>query len=277
MPDQAEKLRKKALQQTSYQAYTIALASPKGGVGRTSICANLALTLHNANQKVCAIDFSFHLGDLALIFQENPPQPLENLLKKNLNIWDILHTTKFKLSLLASSYRNNLSLTPSTTQSILQKIEPLKKHFDFILIDTRACLENYLLPLYRWCDEVMLLTTAQPSAIVGCYAFLKSFPTLPITLLLNSCESKRQEREITDLICQASRELLGKNISNHSPIPQDHRVQEALFHRAPFVSEFPNTKATKAMQVIASELIENKRKFLNNLSPIFYPYKESAQ
>lgn len=255
MADQAEKLRNLVGKKS---AQTIGIVGAKGGIGRTSLCANLAMALCKADQRVCALDLDFRLSNLSILFNERPRWNLAHILEDDLSALEALHPTKQGPLLLGGSHNRSLiDLDLMGLQELLQHLNILKESFDFILVDTPGELSSQAEALWEWVDHLLLITTPEPPALVGSYALTRRLVHLnsSVFLVANRCQSKRQEREILDLICRASDEMIDFSIQPCGGIPEDHRVYEALCRRQLYLSEFPRTAASKATQRLAYQIL----------------------
>ena len=71
---------------------SIAIASGKGGVGKTTIAVNLALTLSQMGSKVCLMDADFGLANAHIMLGINPKKTIRDVLKNNMAVEDVIET-----------------------------------------------------------------------------------------------------------------------------------------------------------------------------------------
>ncbi len=136
----------------------ICLFSTKGGVGRTTLAGNLAISLSQLGHKVCVIDFDLGAGGLDQILGLTPEKTIANLVHDDDpdNVGNYLTPFSDNLSLLAAPARPELSLTLDSTlaRAILSN---LKQSFDFIVVDMPATFESHVLATLEMSDFVGLL------------------------------------------------------------------------------------------------------------------------
>jgi chromosome partitioning protein len=149
----------------------IAICNQKGGVAKTSTCLNLGASLSSVNKRVLLIDFDVQ-ANLSLLFGlKNQPSFYEIMHKEN----DILKTIK--------NVRPNLWLLPANSKmSLLAKeclqqkdfgsfltkvLEPIKNHFDYILVDTPPSIKFFTPNALIAADFVVIPTQAEFLAMNG--------------------------------------------------------------------------------------------------------------
>ena len=78
---------------------SIAIASGKGGVGKTTIAVNLALTLSQMGSKVCLMDADFGLANAHIMLGINPKKTIRDVLKKGMLVEDVIAVSYTHLTL----------------------------------------------------------------------------------------------------------------------------------------------------------------------------------
>jgi len=145
----------------------IVVTSGKGGVGKTTVCANLGFALANAKQKVLLVDFDFGLNNLDVVMG------VEN--KIVYDIIDVLEgKCRPKQALIQDFFNPNLYVFPSNHMFCKKKIEisdielvirELQSTFDYILFDSPAGIDNGFLRSISMATESIVVTTPHISAI----------------------------------------------------------------------------------------------------------------
>jgi len=171
-------------------ARKIVITSGKGGVGKTSICANLGYALANNNLKVLLVDVDFGLNNLDVVMG------MENHIVYDLV--DVLEgKCRLKQALLQDFYNPNLYVFPSnhtytniniTGKQIKDILLEVDHFFDYILIDCPAGIENGFYRAMEIAEEAIVVTTPHISAIRDAdkvVGFLKSFNFENVGLIVN--------------------------------------------------------------------------------------------
>ena len=147
-------------------ARKIVITSGKGGVGKTTFCANLGFYLAKKNKKCVLIDMDFGLNNLDVVCG------VENMI-----IYDIVDVILGKCRVsqaLVESAEKNLFILPSTgrgnrslitTANLAEIVSVLDKTFDFVIFDCPAGIDDGFYRAIKFANEAVIVTTPHISAI----------------------------------------------------------------------------------------------------------------
>ena len=119
---------------------TIAFASGKGGVGKTSISVNCAITLVRMGYKVALLDADFGMANSHIMMDQKVENTLQDLLENGRSIDDIICDTPSGLKLIpgGSGVIELLNLDSSRRWEIIKSLDPLEDQLDFLLVPLRG-------------------------------------------------------------------------------------------------------------------------------------------
>lgn len=151
---------------------TIAVISPKGGVGKTSIATNLAIGLaEKYPMDVVIVDLDLQFGDVASALNLTPSSTMEDALGRSASADTLV------LKTLLSVHNSDLYVLPGaespaaidtvTDQQIKRLLEQLSTQFRFIIIDTSAGLSEATLAALEMTDDAILVSTMDVSCVRG--------------------------------------------------------------------------------------------------------------
>jgi flagellar biosynthesis protein FlhG len=153
-------------------------------------------------------------------------------------------------------------------QEFIMSFKEIEGEADIILIDTAAGMSKNVTTLALVADEVVLVTTPEPSAITDAYAMIKVLhsekPEAKIRLIVNMVNSDAQAFEVAQKVAQVSRQFLNFQVCVLGGLPTDPCVQRAVMRRQPWSELFPRSAATKAIGVIASKLLNGEDRAPSN-------------
>lgn len=181
-------------------AKIIALYSPKGGVGVTTIAVNLAIALREETRgRVALVDASFQFGDVGVLLNLPANRTIADVVEaRNDPDEDLLngvlaaHSSGVKC-LLAPPQPEQAELV--TPDHVRKSLEVLKKMFDYIVVDTGKSISDPLLAILDASEQIILLSTADISALKDAKLFFEvtqklEYPAAKTLLVLNKYDGK---------------------------------------------------------------------------------------
>ncbi|UOQ93238.1 MinD/ParA family protein [Halobacillus shinanisalinarum] len=262
MADQAEQLRSRLMRMDKPKAKTIAVASGKGGVGKTNFTINFALKLIQQGKRVLIFDLDIGMGNVDILLGVTPKYSIVHLFQEQQDIRDMIEAGPNNLDYIAggSGLSTLFQLDEDRFIYFHQAFEQLTIEYDFILFDMGAGATEDSLHFITSADEVMIVTTPEPTSITDAYAMIKHLirqnPALPIHVLINRALSAQAGLSTFVRLEAAVKKFLNKQISNLGVVPDDHSVLEAVTNQLPFVLATPKSRASKAVgQIVAQYLI----------------------
>jgi len=279
MMDQAENLRqiieslkkrqaeKQANPLTSIKkenAKVITVTSGKGGVGKTNITINLAIALSQLGCRVVILDADFGLANIDVLFGIIPKYTLVDVIYNRKNILEVLSDGPRNIKFISggSGVEELVKLEKNQLDRFIQNIVLLDKIADIILIDTGAGLSDNVLSFVMAADEVLLVTTPEPTSITDAYAMIKMIShrnkNTIIKVIVNRAENINEANEILDKLVLVADKFLSVKIQSLGYILHDEMVIKAVKLQQPFSLSFPRSNATRYIKDISRTFIEKK-------------------
>ncbi|MCP3026103.1 MinD/ParA family protein [Halobacillus sp. A5] len=277
MSDQAEKLRSRLLNRRNViPAKTIAVASGKGGVGKSNFTINFALKLIEYNKKVLIIDFDIGMGNVDILLGVSPHRSIVDLFSGSTSIGQIVEQGPGGLEYISggSGLSEIFTLNNERADYFFKQFNELINTYDFILFDMGAGVSRDSLYFMASADEVIIVTTAEPTSITDAYGVIKHLVSydsrLPIKVLLNRTLTKESGGVTFERLEQAALKFIKKKITFLGSLPDDHKVMKSVLAQVPFVTAEPDSKAAKAVQTITQRYLHlpvapSNKSFLSKL------------
>lgn len=238
----------------------IAVTSGKGGVGKSTISANLSNILSQNGYKVCVFDADIGLANLDVIFNVNAKYNLLNVLKGECSLKDIMVKISENLILIPGESGDEI-LKYSGSLLIDRFVEDasILDDLDYIIIDTGAGIGEPIQLFLNEADEVVVVTVPDPSAITDAYATIKVTSNFNpnIHLIVNMVTSEKEALLIYDKINKVAQ----KNIKNKfslnflGHLSNDKHVVKSIKQRKLFTIEYPNSLVSFEINSIVNKLI----------------------
>lgn len=263
MAEQAQNLRE-FVRERQGRARVIAVTSGKGGVGKTSTSVNLSIALAKAGNRVVLLDADLGLANVEVLLGLNSLYNLQHVIDGERKMSQILVQGPGGIYVVpgSSGLAKLADLTESARQNILGGLRELQRSADFIIIDTMAGIGLNAVSFVVAADEVLLVTTPEPSAIVDAYAMVKTISTrrddAEVRLIVNMVLNQKQATAVSQKLTNVTQQYLGRRITYLGFIPRDPHVSQAVMQSHPFSMRYPNAPATKCIEEIAQRVITQR-------------------
>ncbi|UOF89374.1 MinD/ParA family protein [Fodinisporobacter ferrooxydans] len=262
MFDQAEHLRllTKQEQKLPLQApKLLMISSGKGGVGKSNLSLNFALALQQIGHRVLLIDADIGFANIDVLMGIRSTHHFLQMAQSDLSIFDVMNTGPLGLKFIAggSGFSEISYLTADQIQVLINQMSMLENQFDYIVIDTGAGIQEYTLKMASIADDLLIVTTPEPTAITDAYALIKvlvgRIQAPAIRLVVNRVASLVEGKEAADKVVLVAKKFLNTQIQVLGYIYDDPNVQRAVMKQQPLLLFQPNSTAAKCMQ----QLIRN--------------------
>jgi|MudIll2142460700_1097286.scaffolds.fasta_scaffold144706_2 flagellar biosynthesis protein FlhG len=250
--DQAAKLRQPAT--PAPRTWTLAVTSGKGGVGKTSVALNLALTWAQAGQRTCLLDGDLGLANVDVLLNLHPRASLREVVAGTKTLPEVVMDGPAGLRVIpaASGIEALANLAGPARRALLQSLQALGGLGDVTVLDTGAGISQTVLSLVLAADEALLVTTPEPTALTDAYAMLKVLTQrrrqLPVQLAVNLVDHVGQAHEIHGHLDRIARRFLQREVPLAGWIPRDGCVERAVREQRPLSLYFPYARATEAIR-----------------------------
>ncbi len=266
MADQAQALRD-LIWKSRERAHVITITSGKGGVGKTSTSVNLAIALASRRHRVIIFDADLGLANVEVLLGLSSSYNIAHVLDGSRSMEDILVRGPGGIEVVpgSSGLAHIADLDDEGRFNILRGLESLQGLADFLIIDTMAGIGANAVTFAAAADEVLLITTPEPSSIVDAYAMLKSIhyrqEDTPVRLIVNMVSGKAQAQAVANKLANVSRNYLKRNFPYLGYLPRDPAVSQSVMQSQPFILKYPGAPVSKCMHALAARLLHHQTEF----------------
>jgi flagellar biosynthesis protein FlhG len=240
----------------------ISVTSGKGGVGKTSVVANLALALSRMDIRVLVLDADLGLANLDVMLGLNPRFTIDHLLrgKKTLDEILIAGPGGFKILPAASGIPELTELDNSQRLLLLDELDALKDRFDVLLIDTGAGISSNVMYFNYAAMEKVVLVTNEPTSLTDAYALIKvltsRYKQKRFKILINAARNSEEAEKIYRHLSLVVDQFLGSpSLDYLGWIPFDKQMPVAVRKQRTVLECFPEAPASRQIRKLAEALM----------------------
>ena len=265
MADQAQTLREMMRNKNSAPSgggtRVIAVASGKGGVGKTNLSTNLALAYAKLGKRVILMDADLGLANVNVVMGIIPKFNLYHLVRKQKSMREIIMDTNYGIQIVAgaSGFAKIANLSEEEREEFIHELSELSTA-DVIIVDTSAGVSNNVLSFVAAADEAIIVTTPEPTAITDAYGIIKIIATeidnlgLSLKLVVNRVKSVMEGKKVAERVINIASQFLNLKVDYLGYVYEDESVHQAVLKQKPFVAHDPKSKAAICVRHIVGRL-----------------------
>lgn len=261
MTDQAEALRELAGRQKTRPTEIITVTSGKGGVGKSSVALNMAISLSRRGRRTLIIDSDFGFSNIDVMLGVKTRYDLLDVIKRRKDIREIVEQGLEGVRFISggSGVYELTRLSGKQLTGIMGSLVSLEDIADTIIFDTGAGVNDNMLKLIYAGNETVLVTTPEPTAVVDAYALVKiiseKISGAKIGLVLNKVASAREAAAVMDGLIKIAKKNIDININKLGYIMRDENMPKAIKMQVPILVSYPKCMASVNIDSISAKLL----------------------
>lgn len=251
---------KKSGEDKKNKCHVIAVASGKGGVGKTNFVINTALELGMQGFSVTLLDADLALANADILLGVKPLHHIGHVISGERKLKEIIMPITPKVNLIpASSGLENLAkLSQIQRTEIINQLREVEENSNFILIDTPAGIGNNVINFLCAATDVVIVTMPEPSAMIDAYATIKVLhkysPNKRIWIVVNNVNDFEEAEEVFNQLSKTATCFLKHKLEYLGAVPRDSELLKAVKAQVPVVEYSPNLPSSRSFRLIAKRL-----------------------
>lgn len=266
MKDQAESLRKKLLaNESALPVKTLAVISGKGGVGKSNFALNFAIELKNKGNSVLIFDMDIGMGNIDILTGFSPAYSIADFFSEDpVPLRRMITELPGGIHFIAGG--SGLSTLPKINKesfnTFSEEFMSLVSDYRYIIFDMAAGLNETSLHFILSVDEVVVLTTPEPTSITDAYSVIKYITAeneeMPFYIVVNRSHNKREGIETFNRISSVLRHFLQKEVSLLGILPDDQNIVNAVKRQIPFIQYNAKAPSSRAISILTERFCQQE-------------------
>lgn len=243
------------------RALIVAVASGKGGVGKTSLTLNIARTLAKQGKKVLVFDADIGLANIDVQLGLAPGKDLSDVLQGKATIKEVIARAEQGFDVVPgrSGGEDLPFITGVERQQMLRQVQEVAANYDLILLDVAAGVSDEVLTFAKFADRTLLVVTPDPSSITDAYAVVKLLKlrhnVTNCTVLVNMAGGETEGKATYTKLKTAAEKFLNIPLPLTGIIVYDKAYSQAVRLQQLAVDAAQHLKLGEQLNVIAKAVL----------------------
>jgi flagellar biosynthesis protein FlhG len=244
-------------------AHVVAIASGKGGVGKTWFAITLSHALARAGQRVLLFDGDLGLANIDIQLGLCGGSNLSDVVAGRLSLTDAIQTHEAGFDILVgrSGAGTLSSVAPGVLEEVLTELRHVARRYDVLLLDLGAGLERAVRRMAIFADTMLVVATDEPTSLTDAYAVMKVYKSDlggksgQVRVVVNLAATRASGERTFLTLERASTTFLGCSPSCAGVIRRDERVRDSIRRQALLLARHPSSPAAVDVEAICESLL----------------------
>ena len=244
----------------------LAIASGKGGVGKTNLAVNLAVALAQAGRRATLLDADLGMANADVLCGLTPGRRLDDVLLdprgRGLSSCTVRAPGGFTLVPGAVGVARIADLDAGARLRLVDQLEGLGAESDLVLVDTGAGIGRDVLTFARAADWLVVVVTPEPTSMTDAYGLIKcvvggrdgALAAPRVALVVNEVRRPEEAESVSTRLSATCERFLGVRPSVLGWVRADARVARAVRQRVPHMLTWPRCPASRDIRRLSKAI-----------------------
>ena len=236
----------------------IAVTGGKGGVGKTTVTANLAVSLAERGREVMVLDADHGLANLDVMLGLQPRYNLSHVLAGERSLDDVLVDGPCGIKIIpaSSGVRRMVNLNSMEQAGLIRAFSDLRRNVDVLLLDTAAGIHDEVLMFSRAAHHVLVVVCDEPASLTDAYALIKvmsrEMGVTRFRILANQTRVLGEGRDLYDKLRKVCDRFLDVTLDYAGAVPQDDFIRRSIQRQKAVVELYPGSLGGQSFKKLAA-------------------------
>jgi len=238
----------------------MAITSGKGGVGKTNVAVNLAVSLADQGRCVVLLDADLGLANVDITLGLKPKYDISHVIEGEKSLEEIIVRGPSGIHIVpaSSGISSMTSLSNEQQASLIRSFSDLAMPVDTLIVDTGAGIDLNVRAFSSACQTVVVVLCDEPTSITDAYALIKVLNTQcgikKFELLANMVDGESQGRALYGKVCRVADRFLDVHLGYLGAIPRDNYLRKAVQQQGPVVQLYPRSPSAQSLKKLAADV-----------------------
>ena len=238
----------------------IAVASGKGGVGKTNVSVNLSIAMVEAGKDVLLLDADLGLANVDLLLGLHSEYNLSHVISGERTLEEIIVDGPEGLKIVpaASGTQMMSELTPAQHAGVIRAFSEINIPVDVLVVDTAAGISDGVVSFTRASNEVIVVVCNEPTSLTDAYALMKVLSedhgVQRFNILANMTRSPKEGLNLFAKLSRVTDQYLDVTLDYLGAIPNDEYLVKAVKRQHAVIQSFPQSPSALAFRKIAKKV-----------------------
>ncbi|MFB4204175.1 Flagellum site-determining protein YlxH [wastewater metagenome] len=238
----------------------VAVASGKGGVGKTNVSVNLASALAREGRGVMLFDADLGLANVDVLLGLSPKRNLAHVLDGEAGLEEVLLEGPEGIHIVpaSSGTQRMAELSGAEHAGLIRSFSELAVDLDYLFVDTAAGISDSVMSFARAAREVLVVVCDEPSSLTDAYALIKvlnrDHGVQRFHMVANRVPGPREGQNLYGKLARVLDRFLDVTLEYLGAVPEDDRLRAAVQRQRAVVSMYPSCPSARAFQALAARL-----------------------
>ncbi len=239
---------------------TLTITSGKGGVGKTTLVANVALQLGREGNRVLILDGDLGMANVDLMFDKRATKTIYDVLTGNASMDEVLMEVDKNVFLIpsGSGVKELTRLAEVERRNLLDQVSQIPAMFDYLIVDTAPGIDDNVLYLNSAAQEINVVVTPDPSSLADSYALIKVmnkyYRETKFSIICNMVKDEAEGLAIYQRLSDVGAQFLNVSLDYKGSIPADPYLRRATKSQQLVLKSNPDCIASRSIIEVTNNL-----------------------